>query len=216
MTTDTPPDAPTPPANPDHPWEQRLNESDKAYAAFRVFRDLGPSKRTLAETARQLGKARRGVVEEWAGKHRWVERAKAWDAELERIKREELEEELRREGQRVAGDAKAIQRAAASVAHEVNRRMEADPAFLEKLPVVTLVGLLARSSLAYARGLEVQRLVEGQATQRIEATVKVDPESEAVARALYAELLARGVDVAALERAAAERKATSGTEGDSQ
>ncbi len=61
------------------PWEQLPTESSRAYAVFREFRDLGPT-RTLRQVSAKLGTAR-----DWSLRHRWQERARAWDAEGYRL-----------------------------------------------------------------------------------------------------------------------------------
>jgi hypothetical protein len=68
------------------PWEQQPGETPRAYAAFCVFRDLGP-RRTLAAAAaayyqRTAGSLER-QVDKWSSAFRWVERAAAWDRHLD-------------------------------------------------------------------------------------------------------------------------------------
>ncbi len=69
-------------------------ESAKAWAAFVAYRDLGPS-RTLdaagwqlhgAQTGRKRGAT--GRIRSWAKKWRWRERAAAWDAHTDVIRRQ--------------------------------------------------------------------------------------------------------------------------------
>ena len=59
------------------PWEQMPGESGPAYAAFLVNRDLGRS-RTFKATADRVGK-HESLMRRWATRHRWRERAWAWD-----------------------------------------------------------------------------------------------------------------------------------------
>lgn len=71
-------------------WEQQPGETDKAYGAFQIFADLGPS-RTI-EDAWRLYRERNGLKSKrkprgfsnWVADHRWAERARDQDAaELE-------------------------------------------------------------------------------------------------------------------------------------
>jgi len=55
-------------------FEQQPNESATAYAAFVVYRELGP-KRTLLETARRLGKSG-SLLGRWSQRHNWAMRVK--------------------------------------------------------------------------------------------------------------------------------------------
>lgn len=61
-------------------WEQKDDETDRAYAAFVAYRDLGPHHRSLTSVARQLGKNRE-LMGRWSRRHGWVERVQAWDEE---------------------------------------------------------------------------------------------------------------------------------------
>lgn len=61
------------------PWERLPEETSRAYAVFREFRDLGPS-RSLRAVSAKIGTARG-----WSLRYRWVARAQAWDAETHRL-----------------------------------------------------------------------------------------------------------------------------------
>jgi len=72
---------------PEHPWERRPVESSEAFAAFVLYRDLGPS-RKLAEVQRMRQASGRTQLERWSSWHEWVARCSAWDAECDRNQRE--------------------------------------------------------------------------------------------------------------------------------
>lgn len=76
------------------PWEQQEGETSKAFEAFCVYRDLGPS-RSVAKACRMLGKSK-GTLERWTTKYQWTQRATAWDAEVARVKTQAHLEELKR------------------------------------------------------------------------------------------------------------------------
>lgn len=96
------------------PWERQPGEPTKAFAAFTVYRDLGPE-RSLVEVARRLTRSR-GLIARWSAPrgphsytHRgrrirrvtgwgWEERVSAWDRERDRIRR------LQRISQDIEGD----------------------------------------------------------------------------------------------------------------
>ena len=73
-------------------WEQQEGETAKAFEAFCVYRDLGPS-RSIAKTGQSLGK-NRVTLEQWSSKYEWVKRATAWDAEQDRIARQAQVDEI--------------------------------------------------------------------------------------------------------------------------
>ena len=69
-------------------WEKKPKESNKAYEAFVVYRDLG-SGRTFTAVAEELHKSV-SLIRRWKDKWNWQERAEAWDnsiAEKARIKK---------------------------------------------------------------------------------------------------------------------------------
>jgi hypothetical protein len=78
-------------------WQRQPEESPKAYAAFRVFLELG-ERRTVVGAARQLGKAE-SLIRGWAARYDWCRRAWQWDQHEQqadaRTLREERDEQLR-------------------------------------------------------------------------------------------------------------------------
>lgn len=79
------------------PWEKQPDETPRAYAAFCMFRDLGPG-RKLVDVARALypGKdCRTQVKQRWSRPNRWLDRVAAWDAHLQATALAAAEEETR-------------------------------------------------------------------------------------------------------------------------
>lgn len=80
-------------------WERQAGESDKAFEAFVVFRDLGPT-RSLADVCRnRTGRVPKGyqkgtgnrakglsAIKRWSTKYQWVARATAYDANQDAIR----------------------------------------------------------------------------------------------------------------------------------
>ncbi|MHB8643888.1 MAG: hypothetical protein ACYDA3_13490 [Gaiellaceae bacterium] len=75
------------------PWERRTGESARAFSYFLAFRDLAPRARTAKNTAAVLGLST-NTVNDHMQRHRWRERAEAYDAYLERVAREAREREI--------------------------------------------------------------------------------------------------------------------------
>ncbi len=75
-------------------WERQENESDKAYYAFSVYRDLGPG-RSLRAVAEAVYGPRwehgKRTVEGWSSRFDWVSRVRALDARDEMLRREAVE-----------------------------------------------------------------------------------------------------------------------------
>jgi len=75
-------------------FEQRPKESAKAFAAFRLYLEMG-AQRSLAAVAGKLGKSK-VLMERWSRRHRWCERVDAYAqhlAEAERLAIEGLARE---------------------------------------------------------------------------------------------------------------------------
>jgi hypothetical protein len=84
------------------PWDRLPDETSRAFAAFREFRDRGPRRRLADETGRRSSSHRR-----WAAKFDWRDRAARWDdhlAMIEDVERVEARREMFRT-QRAAGRA---------------------------------------------------------------------------------------------------------------
>jgi hypothetical protein len=63
------------------PWERMPKEPARAYEAFRVWRDAGPTRKVSVVAA--LASERQ--IRRWRGTYRWEHRARAWDVEVHRI-----------------------------------------------------------------------------------------------------------------------------------
>lgn len=82
------------------PWERQENESDVAFEAFKTYRDMG-AERSLASVGKKLGKSQT-LMERWSSNHSWVDRARSWDDEQDRILRNEQIKDIKRMRQRHA------------------------------------------------------------------------------------------------------------------
>lgn len=63
-------------------WERKKGESSEAYAAFKLYYQMG-DKRSCSKVAQSLLKSR-VLITGWCSKWDWVERARAYDNELAR------------------------------------------------------------------------------------------------------------------------------------
>jgi hypothetical protein len=97
------------------PWERQAGEGEKAFQAFATYRDLGPGERSVTRVAKTLGKGVR-LPTRWSSRWLWVERARAFDAENDRLRlsRRRAQAEKEDEDEGVALNA-AFARALAAV-----------------------------------------------------------------------------------------------------
>lgn len=73
-----------------HPWEQLPQETSRAFESFIAYRDMG-LRRSCHALALQLNKNPSSIAE-LSKRHNWLERARAWDAFVDReIQKEQIE-----------------------------------------------------------------------------------------------------------------------------
>jgi hypothetical protein len=149
---------------PPEPWARLPCESARAYEAADVYFSLGPG-RSVTKVARELSKSV-GLCQRWSSRHRWVDRAAAWDARAVGLQRErddverwerrrEMLERHARLGRRMTGAAEG-------------RLADLDTTALTAADVVRLADAGSRlerlsrgEPLALATRAEVGRFVDG-------------------------------------------------------
>src|SRR5215208_1852029 len=94
-------------------WDRLEPETDRAFEAFRTFLSLPSSDRTLvAAYRRYVGNANAPKISDtwiaWAHRYAWKERAQAFDAHIDRIRRSAMEEAIEQEA---AEQARQVERA---------------------------------------------------------------------------------------------------------
>lgn len=108
------------------PWERQEGETDKSWGGFVIYRDLGAGKRSLAKAAEIFGKSPEAL-----GQHarlwRWIERAAAWDRELDRVAREAKIKEAEEMGRRHINAHLLEQRFSVRELMKMDRKSEAHP-----------------------------------------------------------------------------------------
>jgi hypothetical protein len=150
------------------PFEQQPAETAKAYAAFVMYRDLGPE-RSLQETAHKLAK-NLTTIKQWSTLHNWVDRARSYDAALDARARAATEgeatERRRRMIERHAQTAAKLQTAAQMILDEFNDRV-AVRGGMKFVDGRMLVSMLNQVSKMLETGQKLERLAEGEPTEHI-------------------------------------------------
>lgn len=82
------------------PWERQEKESDKAFEAFVIYRDMGVS-RSYSKVAEKLQKSDT-LINRWGRTYNWTERAGAWDDELDKETQKAQRKEIAKMRQRHA------------------------------------------------------------------------------------------------------------------
>ncbi|MFF3063015.1 hypothetical protein ACFVQ3_00520 [Oerskovia sp. NPDC057915] len=88
------------------PWDRRTGETSPAFAAFRAYLLLGPS-RSLAKVGQESG-GTRSQLERWSSRWSWVVRTRRWDEEQARIEDTAWRERARTHGRRQADAAAQV------------------------------------------------------------------------------------------------------------
>lgn len=127
------------------PWERQENESAQAYEAFIAYLNQGAD-RSIRAVGQTLGKSR-ALVERWSAAYRWVARAKAYDAELQRQAYEAAVKEQKRMAARHIKLAVAVQAKAAEALNEL------DPKGLDARDIVAMMREAAKLERETRAGL---------------------------------------------------------------
>jgi hypothetical protein len=145
------------------PWDRVEGETPRAYAAFCVYRDLGPG-RQLCEATRihYSGKKCQSQVKAWCRDNRWHERVRAYDTHMQRIREEAAAEAAaaeaaKLEAERVQAKHERITAGRLAV-QRVREALEATAA--TEIPKGVLPQLLKA-------GADLDRLEDGEATEMI-------------------------------------------------
>jgi len=201
-------DAPAP-----GPTERQPGETDKAFAAFRIYLEQGPS-RSTATVGEQLGHRSSKQAEKWSARWRWVERVAADDNRQAKAGDEERAAVVAKRSRRQAEIAQAHQEVTAVVAHEVLDRVEkarraGEDSPLAKLTFRELINLEGNMARAHARVTVTERLALGITTEQPGEPLPRSEAEEAAARLSREELDRRlaGVDELAARRSEKAKRA---------
>lgn len=163
------------------PFEQQPSESHQAFAAFCNYRDLGKDRSIdcAYEVANgQLTGSKRAPRRwmEWSRQHNWVERARSYDAALDARARAGTEQEAIERRRRMleghAQTAKRLQDAADLILTEFNERLKVRGG-MKGIDGRTLVQLLLGTPKMLDTGQKLERLAEGEYTDKHEHTITI-------------------------------------------
>ncbi len=144
-------------------YDRLQSESEESFAAFQAYRDSGPT-RTIAKTAAEVGKSP-DMSGKWAAKYHWVERARAWDAEVDRQRTEGALDAVREMRKRQINIAVSMQQLAATELLKLARKARAEGEDVVLSP--DLILKLAKE------GAALERLVRGESTEITDIRLQV-------------------------------------------
>lgn len=133
-------------------WDRLPGERSKVYQRFEVYRDIGPQ-RTMTAAARLLKLSYPTVLDN-AQRFAWVERAEAWDKEMERTRAFAHRDAVAEMKKRQVQESKALQHKA-----------------VERLKTMELSELKPRDVLSFiTEAAKMERMALGQPTEIVQRT----------------------------------------------
>src|SRR5690349_6145499 len=144
------------------PWERQPGDSPQAWAAFVVYRDMGPG-RSIRAVCSDMGKDR-GTIGLWSSRHGWRARVEAFDREQDRIARLAMIDKAIRMGERHAEQAMDVGEGLMAYPRAVLKKLESDPTVIDKLAEEDMPALMA-GLIAVAKALpsvqQAERMARG-------------------------------------------------------
>jgi hypothetical protein len=153
------------------PWERLPGETDKAFKAFCVYRDLRQN-RSFSALLDRLGKKSKTQFAVWSRKNNWQVRVRAFDDDEDRKNRIKQQESIQKMNERQAQQAETFQRIVFLPVTAFSERLKKDkdnkmPAIedLNKLTTVELIDLIIQVSRSYGNLVNIERIARGVPTE---------------------------------------------------
>jgi len=141
------------------PWERQPGESEQAWEAFQLYRDIGTD-RTYMGVAERLHKSGQ-IMRRWAHRWMWEDRVLAWDNHLDEIARQEIEKGRIAMVKRHIKLAEHLQAVAASQINEWAQKVK------EKKPLNLTPADVTRM---FDVAMKAERLSRGEPTENTQVT----------------------------------------------
>jgi len=163
------------------PFEQQPRESDKAFAAFKAYLDMG-AERSVREVGERLGKSE-GLIERWSAKFEWRSRVAAHAAHLAIVEREAIETVARgkaaeweqRETQLRETEWAMHERAIAAAEKALNAFMDKDKVYANLADIARMLEIASKlGRLATGLGDGEARKDDDAPTMRVEVSVALE------------------------------------------
>jgi hypothetical protein len=113
-------------------YSRRIGESQKAFAAYCEYRDMG-AERSLAAVSQKLGKST-AFLSRWSSHWGWVDRARAYDDELAKKEKAVKELDIQRDAELWAERRKAVKEEERTKGDEVIKKADE----IVMMPVTTV------------------------------------------------------------------------------
>lgn len=156
------------------PWERQPGESEMAFRAFVLYRDLLPEKRTHKAVGKILNKSTSNVGA-WSAKFNWRERAIAWDGEKDRIRRAKQLDDVAEMNDRHATYCRDALEVLGAPGRVLLKQLKEGTLLedLDHLKPEKALSLLSKVMAAGVSVMRAERLARGEATDRVDGQVTV-------------------------------------------
>ena len=150
------------------PWERQSSDTPKSWAAFGVYRDLGPS-RTLAAAAAELNRSV-ALLADWSRAYSWVARAAAWDGEQDRLRTVAMQREVIAMAQRHARQAQRAQDAGMVPIDALMEKITEAGGLenVKNLRIPELIKLSQDAIRSLPASMQAERLARGEPTEIVQ------------------------------------------------
>jgi hypothetical protein len=160
----------------DHIWAtRRPGESAKAFAAFEVYRDMGPD-RSIQKVGKQLAKNPKTLARH-SKRHEWVKRAAAFDGWVSEEKAKKTAREIIEMNQRHAMQAQSFQEIALLPLNEIKKRMRSETCCyfdrdFDKLDTTAVVEFVLKSFRMYQQAVKIECSAREVEQKRVQPDLK--------------------------------------------
>ena len=144
-------------------WDRRENESAPAYEALMTYLEGGLD-RSVNAVSRKLSKSRT-LISRWSFTHEWVERARSWDADIERKR---LAEAARQQQRRIDNSQRRQRIAGQRAMSQVLKALQGDGISITSaadLYRLAKVGIMLEERGLNAQQLQQKLAVSGDLTE---------------------------------------------------
>jgi hypothetical protein len=152
-------------------WERLPGETNKAFNAFCIYRDLRQN-RSFTKAQIQLGKKSKSYIAHWSKKYNWIERVKAFDDDEDRKNRIKQQESIQKMNDRQAQQAETFQRILFLPVTAISARLKKNrdnktPAIedLNQLDTIQLIEMIGQMSRNYGNLVNIERIARGAPTE---------------------------------------------------
>ena len=153
-------------------WERQEGESAKAWNAFRLYRDMEPTERSIAKIAAKLGYSAPVLCERWSMRNNWVARALAYDEYTDLQARNSRERERLAASDRRIQIAKNMQLVGGAAIQDLGKKIQDALRSGKAIPKISLKDATAIINA----GVQIERLESGESTANlaVEGTIRIE------------------------------------------